>query len=158
KVCGKPIYVFRALLAYLTEQRIVAPGYSTLQDIIGSALSDEQHRLLTLVDQQLDAQAKTVLKLLLADTAGLYEITRLKQEPKDFTLGEIKAEIERGQQLRPRYQRAKQLLPALDISNESIKYYASLVTYYSVFRLKQLDEQLVMVYLLCFIYHRYQRL
>lgn len=158
RVCSKPIYVFRELSAYLTEQRIVVPGYSTLQDMIGSALTAEQNRLLTLVDQQLAAQEKTALQHLLADTAGLYAITRLKQEPKDFTLGEIKDEIKRGQQLCPLYRRAKQLLPLLDISNESIKYYASLVTYYSVFRLKQLDEQLVTVYLLCFIYHRYQRL
>ena len=50
------------------------------------------------------------------------------------------------------------MLPHLDISNESIKYYASLVTYYSVFRLKQLDERVVDIYLLCFVYHRYQRL
>ena len=55
------------------------------------------------------------------------------------------------------YRLAQQLLLALDISNESIKYYASLVTYYSVFRLKQLDAQIAYLYLLCFIYHRYQR-
>ncbi len=41
---------------------------------------------------------------------------------------------------------------------ESIKYYASLVTYYSVFRLKRFDEFLVYLYLICFVYHRYQRL
>ena len=46
----------------------------------------------------------------------------------------------------------------MKISNESIKYYASLVTYYSVFRLKQLDERTVHLYLLCFVYHRYQQL
>ncbi len=49
-------------------------------------------------------------------------------------------------------------MPCLDISNESIKYYASLVTYYSVFRLKQLDAWLVHLSLLCFVYHRYQKL
>ena len=55
------------------------------------------------------------------------------------------------------YGRAQQLLPALGISNESVKYYASLVTYYSIFRLKQLSQQVVYIYLLCFVYHRYQR-
>jgi hypothetical protein len=50
------------------------------------------------------------------------------------------------------------LLPTLDISNESVKYYASLVGYYSVHRLKQLNEWGVYLYLLCFAYHRYQRL
>jgi len=56
------------------------------------------------------------------------------------------------------YRLAQKLLPELKISNESIKYYASLVSYYSVFRLKQLNEQTARIYLLCFVYHRYQKL
>ena len=50
------------------------------------------------------------------------------------------------------------MLPKLEISNESIKYYGSLVGYYSVYKLKRLKEWMVYVYLLCFAYHRYQRL
>ena len=38
-VCGKPIYVFRELMHYLAEQRVVAPGYSAMQDIVGGALA-----------------------------------------------------------------------------------------------------------------------
>jgi len=56
------------------------------------------------------------------------------------------------------YHLAHRLLPALKISNESIKYYASLVSYYSVFRLKQLHQRIVHVYVLCFVYHRYQKM
>jgi TnpA family transposase len=158
RVCSKPIYVLRELLAYLSEQRLVAPGYSFLQDTVSAALTYEQNRLITLVQTQLTPTDREALQHLLADAQGLYEITLLKREPKDFSLGEIKREIERGEQIRPLYHLAQRLLPALDISNESIKYYASLVTYYSVFRLKQLDEQLVDLYLLCFLHHRYQRL
>ncbi|WP_042995754.1 Tn3 family transposase, partial [Bacillus thuringiensis] len=50
------------------------------------------------------------------------------------------------------------ILPQLKISNESIKYYASLVEYYSVYKLKRFNESLVNLYLLCFIFHRYQRM
>jgi hypothetical protein len=39
----------------------------------------------------------------------------------------------------------------MKISPESVKYYASLVNFYSVFRLQQLDEKLVFIYLLCFV-------
>ena len=35
-VCSKPVYIFRQLLDYLREQRIVVPGYSSMQDIIGT--------------------------------------------------------------------------------------------------------------------------
>lgn len=158
RISSRPIYVLRELLAYLAEHRIVLPGYSLLQDTVGQALTQEQERLITLVRTHLTEAERTSLKHLLADVQGLYEITLLKREPKDFRLGEIKREIERGEQLRPLYELAQRVLPALEISNESIKYYASLVTYYSVFRLKQLDEQVVEMYLLCFVYHRYQRM
>ena len=49
KVSSKPIYIFRELMNYLTEKKIVAPGYSSLQKIIGNALTFEQNRLQTIV-------------------------------------------------------------------------------------------------------------
>ena len=44
-----------------------------------------------------------------------------------------------GGRMRPLYQLARRIVPPLEISNEGIKYYASLVSYYSVFRLQQFD-------------------
>jgi len=167
-VCSKPVYVFQQLMHYLQEQRIVAPGYSFMQDTVGKALTSEQARLTTIVRHHLQTTDREALNLLLADSEGRLfsakfslksnEITQLKREPKDFRLSEIKREIHRGEQIRNLYRLAEELLPPLLISNESIKHYASLVTYYSVFRLKRFDDFLVYLYLLCFVYHRYQRL
>ncbi|MEM6867800.1 MAG: Tn3 family transposase [Cyanobacteria bacterium J06629_19] len=157
-VCGKPVYIFRELLRYLEAQRLVAPGYSVLQNIVSGAIVNEQSRLSQIVHDYLEETEVAALDQLVADAPGLYEITQLKREPRDFSLGEIKREIFRGEQIQTLYPLAQRLLPALDISNESIKYYASLVTYYSVFRLKRLPQGIVHVYLLCFILNRYQRL
>lgn len=157
-VSGKPVYVFRELLRYLEAQRLIAPGYSVLQNIVSGAIVDEQNRLSRIVHDRLKATEISALNQLIEDAPGLYEITQLKREPRDFSLGEIKREIHRGEQIQTLYPLAQRLLPALDISNESIKYYASLVTYYSVFRLKRLPQGMVHVYLLCFILNRYQRL
>lgn len=157
-VYSKPIYVFRELMQHLIEQRIVAPGYSFMQDTVAKALIYEQNRLISIVQNHLKPSDIQLLKSLISDSQGLYEITLLKREPKDFSLKEIRQEINRGKQINHLYSLTKSLLPHLSISNESIKYYASLVTYYSVFRLRQLNEWIVYVYLLCFIYHRYQKL
>jgi TnpA family transposase len=158
RLCAKPIYVLRALINYLQEHRIIMPGYSFMQDTVGAALSYEQKRLVTITRDYLRPADIEVLQRLLADSPGLYEITKLKHEPRDFKASEIKREIQRGEQIRPLYLLAKEFLPDLAISNESIKYYASLVGYYSVQKLKQLNKWLTYLYLLCFIYHRYQRL
>ncbi len=157
-VSAKPIYIFRELMHYMAEQRIVAPGYTLMQGTVGQALTHEQERLTTILSRYLSPSDVENLNRLLEDSPGLYEITRLKREPRDFSASEIKREIRRGEQIDDLYNLAQKLLPELKISNESIKYYASLVSYYSVFRLKQLNERTVHIYLLCFVYHRYQKL
>ena len=157
KVYGKPIYIFRELLRYLESERLVAPGYSFLQDIVGQAIGTEQDRIATRVKRQLSQTDTDALNQLVEDAPGLYEITQLKREPRGFSLNEIKLEIRRCEQIQALYNLTKTLLPALEISRESIKYYASLVSFYSVFRLKQLSQDVVYVYLLCFIHHRYQQ-
>ncbi|MBM7634259.1 hypothetical protein JOD17_003361 [Geomicrobium sediminis] len=157
-VSSKPIFIFREIMNHLFEHRIVVPGYSFIQDTVGQAITFEQHRLITIMQNRLKKADIQSLKELLSDTEGLYEITRLKREPKDFKLKEIKYEIERGLQIQPLYLLAQTLLPKLGISNEGIKYYASLVDYYSVFRLKRLDEWMVYTYLLCYVSYRYQRM
>lgn len=158
RVSGKPIYVFRSVWKYLAVQRVVVPGYSFMQDLVTQALLDEQSRLTSLLREHLEDDDLKALANLLEDDHGLYQITQLKREPKDFSLGQIKQELLRGKQLLPLYRVARRLLPILGISNESITYYASLVHYYSVHRLKRFDLWIAYTYLLCFIYHRHQRL
>lgn len=158
RISSKPIFLFRELLQYLTAQQLVAPGYRVLQEMVGKVLLQEQQRLGRLAQTHLTPAEQTALEALLDNPQGLHELTRLKREPKDFGHREVTQEIARGEQLRPLYKVAQRLLPELEISNENIKYYASLVTYYSIFRLRQLDATLVRVYLLCFAYHRFQKL
>lgn len=157
KVYSKPIYIFRELLRHLEGERLVPPGYSSLQDVVGQAIDAEQDRLVLRVKQQLSQTETVALNQLIENAPGLYEITQLKREPRSFSLSEIKREISRCEQIQELYKLTQTLLPELEISRESIKYYASLVNYYSVFRLKQLSQGVVHVYLLCFLHHRYQR-
>ena len=129
-----------------------------MQDIVGGALAYERRRLADIAQNHVDQSAKEALKRLLEDTEGLHEITLLKRDPRDFSNSEIKREVQRGEQMRELYEMSQKLLPHLKISNENIRYYASLVDYYSVYKLRQLNEHVVYVYLLCFIQHRYQKL
>lgn len=112
------------------------PGYTLMQDIISQALTAEHNRLTKIVCDRLQTSEIAAFDKLLEESPGLYEITQLKQEPRNFSLKEIKFEIQRGEQLYFFYKIAKNLLPEMEISNESIKYYAALVGYYSVARLK----------------------
>lgn len=122
RISSKPVYIFRELLQYLIEQRLVAPGYTVLQDIVGQALTVEVQRLTMIIQTQLEADDCAALDHLFADSQGLYTITRLKKAPTDFSLGEMRREIARGEELRPLYHLATRVLPHLAISNEGINY------------------------------------
>ncbi len=156
-VSGNPVYVFRQILQYLSEQRFVSPAYSSLQNIVGKALTDEQNRIADILKKHLTISDKQALTSILDEKSDLYHITHLKRAPKDFSATEIKLEISRGNQIRELYGLSQRVLPALKISNESVKYYSSLVDYYSVFRLKRFKKWIGYLYLLCFIHNRYQQ-
>jgi TnpA family transposase len=158
QLSSKPYYVLRELVRHLDEQRIVAPGYTIVQMIVGQALTYDQDRLRTILRTELTAADCSALDGLFDDTDGLYTVTLLKREPKDFSLKQMRQEISHASTLRPLYTIAMRIVPKLGISNEGIKYYASLVGYYSVFRLRQLETWMIYLYLLCFVIHRYQRL
>ena len=157
KISSKPIYVFRELLQFLAIKRIVMPAYNTLRDIVGHALEREKARLIRFAQEHILEEATDQLRSLLTRQQGLYEVTQLKHSPGGFGFDEMQREIARGEQIHSLYHLAKMLIPRLEISVEGVKHYASLVMYYSVFRLRQLDEHLVHIYLLCFIFQRYQR-
>jgi hypothetical protein len=129
----------------LAEQRIVAPGYSTMQDIVGGALIYEQRRLTRIAQVKVSPSAGRSLQQLLENKQGLHEITLLKRNPRDFSNREIKREVQRKEEIRELYRLSRELLPHLEISTENIGHYASLVDYYSVHRLRQLSGPLVHV-------------
>lgn len=75
-VSGKPIFIFRELLNYLIEEHIIIPAYSFMQDIVGTAITSEEQRLIKIIQNHLSETDKQHLKELLYNSSGLYEITR----------------------------------------------------------------------------------
>ncbi len=157
QISSKPVYIFRELLQFFAEQRIVAPGYSAIQNLVSQAVTFEQQRLIAILQQALAAADTTALDALLAQTDERYRVTWLKQQPADMTRDAMGEEIERATLLRPLATLAERIIPALAISREAVAYYASLINYYAAARLLQLDRWVIYLYLLCFVYHRSRR-
>jgi len=150
----KPVYIFKELVNFLEFHR---PGYSFLQEkVIGRAITDERTRLEKAVITGIPEEQRTQLDNLLSVEESLYQLTLLKREPKDFSYQEVQKEVEKRTILFDLYQLTTQFLPSLYISNENIKYYASLVSYYSVKDIKKMSREITHAYLLCFISYRYQ--
>jgi hypothetical protein len=65
KLSTQPIFILREVLQYLTNQRIVAPGYTYLQDMVGRIVSGERRRIIRLLGQALTPAVEQQLEALL---------------------------------------------------------------------------------------------
>jgi hypothetical protein len=145
-------------LQYLSNQRIIAPGYTYLQDMVGRTVSTERLRLTRLLDLALTPELERQLQTFLEADEGMYRISLLKHEPKDFSYGELRQERERGTFFQPLFAFGQTFLAAAGLSNESAKYYASLVQFYTVYKLQRMAVSTARLYLLCFATHRYRQI
>lgn len=153
-----PLFIFKELLAELTQKKISLPGYSTCQKIISNALTGEQKRISHVFKEHLSTEERSKILNLLDQAENFYAITLLKQQPKNFKPTAIRQEIEYYEQYQSLYQISKHLLPKLSISKNGVAYYASLVEHYTVWSLSHINQDQTCLWLLCFIYHRCQRM
>ena len=154
----QPVYVLREILQYLTNLRIVAPGYRFFQEMVGRVVAGERKRITHLLNQILSPEAERQLDALLHADERIYRISALKHEPKDFSYKELRREVNRRQFFEPLYQFAHTFLEQAGLSNESGKYYASLVKFYTVYKLQRMATSTTRLYLLCFAYHRFRQI
>jgi exonuclease VII large subunit len=131
RLSTQPIYILREALEHLTNQRVVAPGYSFLQDMVGRVVTAERKRITQMLGQALTPAVDKQLEALLQADENTYRISALKREPKDFSYKELRQEVERRKLFQPLYEFAKTFLITTGLSNESVKYYASLVQFYT---------------------------
>jgi hypothetical protein len=129
-----PGFIVAELVTYLNEYKVERPGYSTLQRLIGEALSVERARLATLLCAALDETMKASLAQLLV------------------------REREKLAQLQPLYRVDKDVLPRLTISQQNRHHYAGLANFYTVYELRRMQPEQANLYLLCFAWQRYRQL
>ena len=112
-----------------------------MQDLVGRTVSGERRRITHLLGQALKPPVEQQLAALLVADEGMYRISVLKHEPKDFSYGELRQEVERRKFFQPLYEFGQVFLASAGLSNESVKYYASLVQFYTVYKLQRMPSR-----------------
>ncbi len=153
-----PAFIVAELNAYLNKQKIVRPGYSTIQTLISEALSSERRRLCGLVAEMLDEPANNALGQLLVREDTLSGLAALKQDAKHFGYRQMVLERQKLATLEPIYRMAKTILPSLSISLQNMNYYASLSNFYTIYDLRRMRSEQTYLYLLCYAWRRYCQL
>lgn len=158
KLSNQPLYIFRECLQYLAQCKLVAPGYRFLQEMIGRVVAAERKRITGLLAQALDPATCLILDEFLQSDERLRRLTVLKQEPRDFTYQQLRREVERRKFFYPLFEFARKFLPEAGLSADSVRYYASLVPFYTVYKLQRMAPETTRLYLLCFAYHRFRQI
>ncbi|PLY42151.1 Tn3 family transposase [Janthinobacterium sp. ROICE36] len=153
-----PTFLLAELMVFLIGQRIVRPGYSTLQSIIRDAFTAERERLEQLVQPALTDTTRAALQELLQRETTLSDLAALKQDAKSFRYRQMGLERQKRLTLAPLYAIAKALLPSLDLSQLNIAYYASLANFYTIYDLRRFKPGQTNLYLLCYAWQRYRQL
>ncbi len=89
---------------------------------------------------------------------ALSELTALKQDAKSFRWRQMLKEWEKRTPITPLYWVAKSLLPQFGISQQNLLYFASLISFYTIYNLRNLKKEQTWLYLLCYIWLRYRQL
>lgn len=119
-----PGFVAVELIVWLNENKIIRPGYTSLQVLISEVLSAERRRLEGLLADVLNKPAKTALDQLLLRDDTLSQLAVLRQDARDFGWRQMSHEREKRTILEPLYKIAKKLLPGLEISQQNPLCYA----------------------------------
>lgn len=98
-----PAFLLAELMVFLIGQRIVRPGYSTLQTIIRDALTAERVRLEQLIGAALTESTRETLQQLLVRENTLSDLAALKQDAKSFRYRQMGLERQKRLTLAPLY-------------------------------------------------------
>ena len=151
-------FILTELIALLNAEKIVRPGYTTLQRIIGDALTTERQRVEQLILEAMDEPTRAALDQLIVREDTLSELAAIKQDAKHFGYRMMVLERYKRAILEPLYRLGKILLPKLAISPQNLAYYASLAHYYTIYELRRLRPGQTYLYLLCYAWQRYRQL
>lgn len=153
-----PQFIALELLDYLQEQKILRPGYTTLQTIVSSIINAEQNRLSEIINSHLSEDEKKLLDSLMIEEESLSKLAALKQDAKDFKPQMMVEERKKLETMRPIYKSAKKLLPILNLSHQNVNYYADLVNYYTIYDLREkLNREQSYIYIMCYCLTRFKQ-
>lgn len=157
-ICMDPKYILDELLAFLGQQRIALPGYSTVQDLISEVLNYERLRVSNIISSRMtDATAEKINSILHND-GKLNEIRGCSGNAKDFSSSEINKELCTHSIIGDIYYEVKNIINALDISPGNMNYYATIVKHSKAFSLRRHPKWQGILYLCCYLYFRYREI
>jgi len=157
-VTTDPGYMFDECLAFFGQYSIPLPGYSFLQEIISNVIAEERSRFERIIDKNLSVAVKDKLRELLHKHGSISGLAQIKKKAKNFSHTEISRELESFQVIKEVFPQVKSVVDKLSLSSGNQAYYSSMVSYYSITKLRRFSEPRAFLYLSCYLHHRYRQM
>ncbi|MBE8168805.1 MAG: DUF4158 domain-containing protein [Shewanella sp.] len=151
-----PRYMFDESIAFFGQERIALAGYSSIQKIITKVLSDERKRVESILSKQMTKATAKTLQIILRDKKRLNTLSNYKGSARGFNASELDKELNTHAEIKPIYPELKKLIEELKLSRGNMRYYASIVQYRSVYKLRRMSKWQAILYLMCYLYYRYR--
>lgn len=159
RINARPIHIFGGLINFLEANRIIVPGYSLLQNMIGKAIHEANERLRRVVNKMLkEEQVRLIDWIIQEKTSFLHSLTRLKRDPKNFSYNQIKELTRQKEIIRKFNLHGLNLARELNISQQNIHYYGRLINYYNIHDIKRMNGEQARFLITCFLYTRYRKI
>lgn len=132
---ARPAQMLDALVDYLRQQRVEIPTYSLLREIISQALNDFDAHLQALIQTHLTDSDKILLDNLVENSSSTdpngtwqrYPLTELKQINQAMNPKSIAERVALFNQLKALFIPLAPLIARLDLTDDTIQYYAQYV-------------------------------
>lgn len=163
----KPKNILISLLENLISKNIEVPSYNTFAEIITSAFNNYEKELLLITDKYLSKESKVLLDNILKIDEKIdleknknpkikrYKITQLKKINYSTRPNKIKENTTNMLIFSDLFTSLENVIKNLNLSNETIKYYAYWTSKTDVFTINRKEERKIYLALICFLIHQY---
>jgi len=151
-----PNFIGRELIKFFKNIKVVQPGYTVLQDIVSEGLTIERNRINDIINNELTSDEKKSISSLILRSDGISILAELHQDAKNFGFKMMSKERQKHKILEELYGLSQKIISKLKISQQNIKYYADLATYYNARDLSKLNYSQSDLYILCYVSIKYQ--
>ena len=157
-ICIEPRHIFDECVDFLSYKKVFIPAYSTLQLIVTAALQSEQLRTEKLLQSQVPKRLAKKIEHLTSSKEPISLLTTIKTLPKDFTHKELVKEITTFKLIKEIYPDVTKVVKKLKLSKKNVDYYASLVDYYTITKLRRFSFETSALYIICYLHHRFKQI
>lgn len=142
---NQPRALFDRAVEYLSAQKIAIPGYTVLQDVIGSIVATVNDKLILRLESLLSQSLSEALASLVSGT-GPMNLRQLRQSARNFTGPELDKELAIHQHIQHWMPEVLAAVKVLSLSEKNLGYFAERVDYYGA-KLKRQPQTRQQLYL-----------